>query len=310
MDHSVLFSRLQTRLGITRTALSWFRSYLTNRKQSVVIQGATSSTQGSLLGSIHVCVYTLPMGDIMRRHDIEFHLYADDSQLLLTFNPGSPQLAIDAMQRCITEVSLWMAMNFLKLDDSKSKFVVVGAKGQLTKAAVTDISIWESVSPAKSTRNIGAVNDSSYGLQAHVDMVCRSIYCHLRNIGKIRKYLDASTVRIAGRTLVTSKLDYLNGLLRGLPACQVVKLQRAQNIAARIVSRIPRRDHITPVLRTSNRMPVKYRVQFKLLTLTYKTMHNEGPAHIKDMLTQYNPQRTLRSENQLRLDAPLSTTQL
>ena len=77
----------------------------------------------------------------MRRHDIEFHLYVDDSQLLLTFNPESSQSALAAMERYIAEVRLWMAWNFLKLNDNKTEFVVVGAKGQLTKAAVTDISI-------------------------------------------------------------------------------------------------------------------------------------------------------------------------
>ena len=117
VDHSILLSRVHTRLGITGTALSWFRSYLTNRKQSVFIRRVSSSCQrldfgvpqGSVLGPILFCDYTLPLGDIMRRHDIEFHLYADDSQLLLTFNPESSQSALAAMERCIAEVRLWMA---------------------------------------------------------------------------------------------------------------------------------------------------------------------------------------------------------
>ena len=99
VDHSVRLSRLQTRLGITGTALSWFRSYLTNRKQSVVLQGASSSSQQTLeylralCWGLSFCVSTL----YRWRHGIEFHLHADDSQLLVTFNPGSPQSALDAM---------------------------------------------------------------------------------------------------------------------------------------------------------------------------------------------------------------------
>ena len=101
-------------------------------------------------------------------------------------------------------------------------------------------------------------------------MLCRSTYCYLQNIGKIRKYLDVSTARIATHALVTSKLDYLNGLQHGLPACQLAKLQRVQNTAARIVSRV------IPSPFFAHWLPVKYRVQFKVLTLTYKAMHNEG----------------------------------
>ena len=105
MNHSVLLSRLHTRLhhwdsplvvqiiphqqeavsphpgGITGTVLSWFRSYLTNRKQSVLIRRASSSCQclnfgvpqGSVLGPILFSVSTLLLGDIMQRHDFEFH---------------------------------------------------------------------------------------------------------------------------------------------------------------------------------------------------------------------------------------------
>ena len=143
-----------------------------------------------MLGPILFCVYTILLGDIMRRHDIEFHLCADDSQLLFTFNPESFQSALAAMDRCITEVRLWMAWNFLKINYNKTEFVVVGAKGQLTKAALTDISTGESVIPAiLKARNVGAMNDSNCGLHAHVNMVCRSIYYHLRSIGKIMKHL-------------------------------------------------------------------------------------------------------------------------
>ena len=141
-------------------------------------------------------------------------------------------------------------------------------------------------------------------------MVCHSTYYHLRSIGKIRKYLDVSTAQITIHALVTSKLDYLNGLLHGLPACQLAKLQRVQNTAARIVSRVPRQCHIMPVLHTLHWLPLKYHVQFKVLILTHKAMHNEGPSYIKDMLVHHNPRRTLHSESKLLLDVPMSRTHL
>ena len=67
--------------------------------------------QGSVRGggALLFCVYTLPLGDITRRHDTEFHLYADDSQLLLTFNLESAQSALVATERHIAEVRPWMA---------------------------------------------------------------------------------------------------------------------------------------------------------------------------------------------------------
>ena len=124
------------------------------------------------------------------------------------------------------------------------------------------------------------------------------------------KYLDMSTAQIANHALVTSNLYYLNGLLHGLPARQLAKLKRVQNTAARIVSRVPRRCHIIPVLLTLHCLAVKYRVQFKALVLTYKAMHNEGPSYIKDMLVHHNSRRTLRSDFKLLLRLPMPRTHL
>ncbi len=119
VDHSILLARLNTRFGIKGTALDWFRSYLAARTQSVQIDGTTSTAkelrfgfpQGSVLGPILFCIYTSPLGDLLRSHDIAYHFYADDSQVYLAFSPdtlSSQVQAFSKIESCAEDIRGWM----------------------------------------------------------------------------------------------------------------------------------------------------------------------------------------------------------
>ena len=89
-------------------------------------------------------------------------------------------------------------------------------------------------------------------------------------------------------------------LLYGASGCLLQKLQRVQNSAARLVTKCPRSDHITPVLCELHWLPVKQQIQYKLLATTYKALHGSAPSYLSEMLKPYQSTRTLRS-NELQL---------
>ena len=115
---------------------------------------------------------------------------------------------------------------------------------------------------------------------------CKSSRYHLRNIGKIRKYLAESSTETLIHAFVTSKLDYCNDLLNGPPKYQTNRLRLVLHAAARAVTRTHKYEHITPVLIGLHWLPISYRITFQILLLTYKALNNLAPSYLSDLLSQ------------------------
>ena len=111
--------------------------------------------------------------------------------------------------------------------------------------------------------------DSCLNMESHVNTICKRAYFHIHNISLIRRYLDVKTTSALIQAFVTSRMDYCNSLLYGTSQKVLDKLQRVQNTAARVVSRRRKHDHITPVLQSLHWLPVKYRIEYKIILLVF-----------------------------------------
>ena len=97
-------------------------------------------------------------------------------------------------------------------------------------------------------RDLGVIFDQFLSFDDYISFVCRSTHFHLRNIGRIRHLLSHHATAQLIHALISTHLDYCNSVLYNLPKSSILRLQRIQNQAARILTRTPRRDHITEVL--------------------------------------------------------------
>ena len=313
IDHDILLQRLSNRYGINGIALQWFRSYLSDRAQAVVIDGVQSRLspliygvpQGSVLGPVCFTMYTAPLEDVVRSSDgVELMSYADDTQLYLLINSSekamgkasSTATATSQLEQCVHNVKSWMVANRLKLNSGKTEILHITSKFTRRLLPVEYLQIGlESVQTVSSARNLGVTFDNNFTMTTHINNTCRAANFALRKIGQIRKYLDQRTAEKLVHAFITSRLDYCNSLFFGLPECELVKLQHVQNAAARMVTRLRKHHHITPVLHELHWLPVRKRVVFKVLLLTYKALHGLAPKYISELLTEHKPTRSLRS---------------
>ena len=211
-----------------------------------------------MLGPKLYCIYTKPVGDIVKKHNLRYHCYADDTQIYLSIKPdenwASERSAIEA---CVADVGGWMNRNMLKLNNEKSELIVFSSKHRIRRVNNLSLTIGGRLLHAvQSMRNLGVIMDSGLTMEKQVNAISKSCFYHIRNIGKIRQYITNDACKILVQALVTSRLDYGNELLQGLPQVLIERLQRIQNCAARLITRSRKSKHITPVLCELHWLPV------------------------------------------------------
>jgi hypothetical protein len=225
-------------------------------------------------------------------------MYADDTQPYVTFTPSKSEEepTMDRLIKGLDEVETWMSSNKLKLNAGKTEYMVVARKRDRVRCNIPDLLVSGSVvQPVTKVRNLGSVFDQEMSMVEHIAAICKSGYYHLHNIALIRKYLDKDSLTTVIHAFVTSRLDYSNCLLYGLPKSKLRRLQLLQNSAARLIAGTSRRESITPVLQQLHWLPVEQRIKFKVILFVYKALHGSAPDYIAALLQEHRPCRMLRS---------------
>lgn len=308
IDHGTLIDRLRHTYGLAGTALDWLRSYLHLRLSFVKWKSCSSRSvlvdtgvpQGSALGPQLFSMYIAPLAGLIRSFGVQYHQYADDTQLYIAISRGNKDVQLATLEQCLSKVHQWLLHNGLALNPVKSdavQFALGRGRARADGVAVVDVS-GVAIRPAAVVKSLGVVLDERLSFDQQVDKVCKACYYHIRALRHVRDSLPDDVAKAVAVSIVTSRLDYCNSLYAGMSSANFDKLQRVQNTLARTVLKQRKFDHITPSLYELHWLPVRQRITFKLATLTFRILNSRLPVYLFELLSFYQPVRTLRSSDQ------------
>ena len=182
------------------------------------------------------------------------------------------------------DVQNWMLMGKFKLNPDKTEFII-WTRQRLEKVKTSHLIVGKSrINSLPQVRNLESWFYSNLDMLSHVNSICSSSFYYIYNIRRIRKYLSHQTAISLVRAFITSKLDYCSSLLYGLPTIHINKLQRVQNAAVKLATNTPCIYHVTPVLKDLQWFAVEHKIEFKIVSLTFKCLWGLAPQYLVDLI--------------------------
>ena len=303
--HELLLNDMKT-IGIEQVALQYLENYLRDRKYCVQIGNSFSShesltrgvPQGSVLGPILFCIYTIGLSNVLQEQGVKFKLFADDTQLYLSVSDINN--TTEKLNSVLQSVKEWMDLKHLKLNENKTEYMLVGKRDNLSNLGNTDMYInGDQVHVAERVRDLGVQLDCNLTLGNQISNVVRVSGYHLRNIAFIKKYVDESSIKKLVINSVINRVDYCNSIYFRLPHTLLKKLQNIINRAARLVKGTSPRERITPVLIELHWLPIKARIIFKICVLTHQALRTGCPPYLRELLHVLQPSEGINTRRTL-----------
>jgi len=147
----------------------------------------------------------------------------------------------------------------------------------------------DSIQPETVVRDLGTYLDAEMTMNQHVSKIAAASFFHLRRLRQIRRRVGTeATIRLV-LVLITSRFDCCNSLLSGAPQSTLGVLQRVQNAAARLMFELEPRDHVTDSLIQLHWLPIRWRVQYKLVMLMHGVVVGTCPEYLRTIVEPATP---------------------
>ena len=221
--------------------------------------------------------------------DLDLGGFVDDHTIKGSFFPdkdGDNELSkIKQAEDSLVNVGKWMDKSRLKLNPSKTEFIMFWSRIQLMKSRANSITVLnDKIDKTVLIKYLGVWLDEHLLFHEHVKVTSKIAILNIFRLMHIRRFVDNKTMEILVYSLVISQLDYTNSILFGISDYVLKKLQVVQNWSAKLLLRKSKFHSSSDCLKSLHWLPVEYRIQFKVILLVKKCLIGKAPEYLKTLL--------------------------
>ena len=298
VDHDKLLEILEKEIGIEGVALSWFKSFLKERTQKIKIGDQYSEMselhygvpQGSVLGPILFKIYIRSFYSHVAATKFNVEGFADDHQLIKQFLVTLQRKALgEDIVDCLKHIGEWMNAYFLKLNESKTKLLIMAPPSVQLQIVICSMFIGnDCIRFVDTAKNLGIMLDNILSFESQINKLVKGCFTTLKKLHQVKGFLSEEHLKQLVSSLILSPIDYCNSLYFGVHSSLMKKLQHVQNCAAKLVMkrRIPA-GGMDRVLMNLHWLKVRYRCIYKLLLIVHNCLHDRAPTEIVSLVCRY-----------------------
>ena len=316
VDHNILLKKLEY-YGVRGVINDWFRTYLSDRKQSVTILGEKSNEmkilhgvpQGSVLGPLLFLIYINDLNKAIK-HSSVYH-FADDTHLLninKSIKKINQQVNNDLKFLCV-----WLRANKISLNTKKTEIIIFRSKNKATIKKHLNFRLsGQKVNLSSQVKYLGLILDQHLTWDSHLKTLSLKLNRAAGMLAKIRHYVPRDVLHSIYYAIFNSHLTY-GCQIWGQHQSQLLnKIQIIQNKALRIINFKTPREHADPLYSQSSILKINDYIKLLNCIFAYDQHKQNLPEVFKDFLTPVNEihqhsTRTLINEN---VSVPQSNTVL